>query len=286
MGKITAEHNKYEASVLRVLAYIDKHLGDDLNLTELAGLSGFSLYYFQRIIHASLGEPLYSYIIRSKLNRAAGLLSGSEEKISSIAYLCGYDCPSSLTKQFKRSFGVSPSDYRNSKSTYIMEKVSMTTELNLKGPKLVELGAKNLIYIEAKGGYSDLDYSGAFEKLWSYVKKHGVYGAGIEHISVYYSNPQEVSEENLVTRICLACPKAVDEDENIRVCKLPGGKYAKFTYIGSYSNFTAVYDKIFGELFPSSGYLPRDNFSFEKYYNDPRRVSEDKLKTEIYIPVE
>ena len=57
-------------------------------------------------------------------------------------------------------------------------------------------------------------------------------------------------------------------------------------YIGEYCKIGAAYDKIYGELLAEGGFETRGNYCFEKYVSDPRRTAPEKLKTEIYIPIE
>ncbi|MBS1446256.1 MAG: AraC family transcriptional regulator, partial [Odoribacter sp.] len=53
-----------------------------------------------------------------------------------------------------------------------------------------------------------------------------------------------------------------------------------------YCKIGAAYDKIYGELLAKGGFEARGNYCFEKYVSDPRRTVPEKLKTEIYIPIE
>ncbi|MBS1446980.1 MAG: AraC family transcriptional regulator, partial [Odoribacter sp.] len=53
-----------------------------------------------------------------------------------------------------------------------------------------------------------------------------------------------------------------------------------------YCKIGAAYDKIYGELLAEGGFETRGNYCFEKYVSDPRRTAPEKLKTEIYIPIE
>jgi AraC family transcriptional regulator len=51
-------------------------------------------------------------------------------------------------------------------------------------------------------------------------------------------------------------------------------------------NLSAVYDAIYSRWLPESGCALKDIPWFEKYINNPNNTSPEKLKTEIYIPVE
>lgn len=46
-----------------------------------------------------------------------------------------------------------------------------------------------------------------------------------------------------------------------------------------------VYDTIFDKWLPESGYQLNNEPNFENYLNNPNRPEPDKLKTEIYIPI-
>jgi AraC family transcriptional regulator len=71
----------------------------------------------------------------------------------------------------------------------------------------------------------------------------------------------------------------------IGVRSVAGGKFLVFTYIGSYDNLFNVFDTIYRKWIPESNYQLRIEQGFEKYLNTPEKVTPDKLKTEIYIPV-
>jgi AraC family transcriptional regulator len=86
--------------------------------------------------------------------------------------------------------------------------------------------------------------------------------------------------------ICLTVRKPAEPKDEIKVKTIEGGKYAKFLYQGPYSNLSAVYDTIYSRWLPESGCTLKDIPWFEKYINNPNNTSPEKLKTEIYIPVE
>ena len=72
----------------------------------------------------------------------------------------------------------------------------------------------------------------------------------------------------------------------IGVKTIGGGKYAVFLYQGSYENLGAVYDTIFAQWLPESGCALRNAPCMEKYISHQDRVAPEKLKTEIYVPLE
>ena len=49
---------------------------------------------------------------KKKLEKAIDLLKNSSERISTIAYECGYDTISTFNRSFKLHNGISPSEFR------------------------------------------------------------------------------------------------------------------------------------------------------------------------------
>ena len=84
--------------------------------------------------------------------------------------------------------------------------------------------------------------------------------------------------------VCLAIHKPAIPQEEVSCKTLAGGKYAVFFYQGSYENFSQVYDTAVRWVIDHENTLREEPF-FEKYLNDARRTPKEKLKTEIYIPI-
>jgi AraC family transcriptional regulator len=62
------------------------------------------------------------------------------------------------------------------------------------------------------------------------------------------------------------------------------GNYAKFVLVGPYSQIWMAFDKIFKTLAERKVAL-RPEFCIENYVNDPRVTPEDKLQTELLVPI-
>ena len=277
---------EYQKQVNIIVEYINAHLAEDLDLNRLAEKANFSPFHFHRIMKAFLGESLGAFIVRLRVETAARLLRYSELSIQDIAYQTGYDVPSSLSKSFKLFYGISPIEFRNNKNHTIMRASLLNEDLHIKKPKVQVLEVKQVIYIQVQGKYSDIDFCASWTRLWQFVKENKLFSAGIEHICVYHDDPKVTEAEKLRTDICLVLPEKAQPQGEIGVKEISGGKYAVFLYQGSYENLGSVYDTIYGKWLLESDYKLRDARGFEKYLNHPDRTSPDKLKTEIYIPIE
>ena len=66
--------------------------------------------------------------------------------------------------------------------------------------------------------------------------------------------------------------------------KVPGGKYARFTLTGPYSNLPEASGRVF-DMVKEQKLPVRDDFNIENYVNDPRSTLASDLITQILIPI-
>ena len=277
-------YNDYVQRINKVVAYINNHLDETLDLKTLANEAALSDFHFHRIFKALKGEAIGGYITRLRLEATARLLRYTSLTIEEIAFNIGYETPASLSKAFKKQYGISPTEYRTNKDTYIMKKEIINPDLALKAPKIVTLEPKNLIYVALTGAYGSLDYGKAYEQLWAVIKAQKLFTKGIESICISYDDPKITEGSLQRSDVCLAIHKPATPQEEVSCKTLAGGKYAVFFYQGSYENLSQVYDTAVRWVIDHE-YTLREEPFFEKYLNDARRTPKEKLKTEIYIPI-
>ncbi|GJH40039.1 AraC family transcriptional regulator [Capnocytophaga sp. HP1101] len=276
--------NDYTQRINKVVEYINHHLDEPISLKTLADIANVSHFHFCCIFKAIKGEAPMAFIARVRIETAAQLLRYSALPVEQIAFNIGYESPASLSKAFKNQYGITPTQYRTDKEIYIMKKEFFLPDLALKAPKIIELEPKNVIYVALTGEYGTLDYGKAYEQLWAVVKAQKLFTKGIEMICVSYDDPKITEAQLQRSDICLHIHKPAEPQGEVSCKTLAGGKYAVFFYQGSYDHLSAVYDAAMRWVV-NSEYEVRDEPMFEKYLNDRRRTPEEKLKTEIYIPV-
>lgn len=98
-----------------VISVIEENYHQEhLNIHYLAEISGVTTAYLSKMFREIMNQPITQYISEYRLERARRLLeSNEEEKISAIAEQCGFNDYPYFSKVFKRSFGVSPLEYRD-----------------------------------------------------------------------------------------------------------------------------------------------------------------------------
>lgn len=91
---------------------VNEHPERAWTVDELAGHVGLSRSAFSERFRRMTGEAPIRYLSRVRLTRAAECLRSSDATLAEVAALCGYGSEFSLSKAFKRAFGLSPGRYR------------------------------------------------------------------------------------------------------------------------------------------------------------------------------
>ncbi len=88
--------------------------GKNYTVEELSKKFGIAESTLRKNFREIYGSPIYKYIKKFKINKAAELLkSDSNLKISDVAESVGYDNPSKFAAAFKDVMGVTPNEFRN-----------------------------------------------------------------------------------------------------------------------------------------------------------------------------
>ena len=91
---------------------LERDLGKKILLGELAGQLHISVYYLSHSFKAMTGYGVLQYRLMVRLAAACELLSQTEETISTISEKSGFSDASSFARQFKKSLGCTPAQYR------------------------------------------------------------------------------------------------------------------------------------------------------------------------------
>ena len=99
--------------IAKALEYISRHLDARISLDELTAEACLSKDHFIRIFKQTVGETPGSYVIRRKLEQAELLLITTDEPITNIASMLGFEDTSYFVRLFRQHIGVAPQQYRN-----------------------------------------------------------------------------------------------------------------------------------------------------------------------------
>ena len=96
----------------RVREYVDAHLGESMDLPELASIAGLSVFHFARQFKQSAGVTPHSYLVQRRVERAQDLLARTDLALSEIAVAAGFSDQSHLARHFRQMLGTTPREFR------------------------------------------------------------------------------------------------------------------------------------------------------------------------------
>lgn len=97
-----------------MIAYINRHYPEKITLAEVAKTAGVSEREATRCFKKSIGQSPTEYLIKYRLNHSKKLLSETDMTITEICQRCGFSDSAYFGKVFRKSYGMTPSEYRSS----------------------------------------------------------------------------------------------------------------------------------------------------------------------------
>ena len=105
--------NKYESVVNEVYQYVDNNFADEeLSLNKIAAVVNFSPSHLSMIFSQETGNTLIRYITDVRMTKAKELLRCTAKRSSEISRLTGYPDPHYFSYLFKKTQGMTPTQYR------------------------------------------------------------------------------------------------------------------------------------------------------------------------------
>lgn len=98
--------------ILRIVRHLRAHLSQPLDVTSLAAMAGLSRTQFTRVFTSHEGLPPAEFILRERMTQAARLLARPDTRVSDVAAMCGFADPNYFAKVIRRTFGISPTEFR------------------------------------------------------------------------------------------------------------------------------------------------------------------------------
>jgi AraC-like DNA-binding protein len=96
----------------RMVGYIEQHL-DGVTLADVGARFGYHPNYVSALLHRQTGQTFSQTLLGMRMERACLLLRTTRLSVERIAAMVGYPDTSNFYRAFRRTYGVSPSEYRN-----------------------------------------------------------------------------------------------------------------------------------------------------------------------------
>lgn len=264
----------------KLLLFIEKNLDDErLDINKLAHVCGYSKYHLQRIFKTYCGENIASYLRRLRMEKSAFLLKYSEEKISSIAPLCGFNYNQSYIRAFEKYYTLSPSDFRDH---HIFD-VHVSLLFNKDEYEIITMEELKVLHIyntlseNALNNIEDL-----LDNCHEIVKKEACV------IGIYTNEPKFSLREDDSAVPCafgIVLEEETQNKKNLPLKIFPKGKYAKIHFDALSSDLDIFIQKIYATFYRSNVFdvtvapiLQFHDTSYQNYFEDFAQTSNFYIK--------
>lgn len=112
--RLPQKENEIYQQISKAIIHAEENLSSGLSVKQLAEISGLSTYQFDRRMNSVFGLNTGQWLLKLRLDKAQHLLSQSDISIAKIALEVGYADQSAFARQFRRSTGLTPGQYRRS----------------------------------------------------------------------------------------------------------------------------------------------------------------------------
>ena len=106
------KQQEYAEKFASVCSFISDHFAEELNLEDVAEMSGFSKYHFARLFKQFTGKTFYRYVNMKRIENAEKLLTEPSASITEIAVRSGFSSPPAFVRMFKLIKGCTPTEFK------------------------------------------------------------------------------------------------------------------------------------------------------------------------------
>lgn len=93
--------------------YMNEHFHQDIDLTTLAQIAGYSYHHFRHLFKQRTGHAPMNYIIHKRIEHARHLMLATDMTMSTISQECGFSNSSQFSSTFRKLTGATPSEFRS-----------------------------------------------------------------------------------------------------------------------------------------------------------------------------
>ncbi len=278
--------------------YIEENIKEKITLDDIAKHLFSSKYHFHRIFKVITNQKLMEYVRMRKLSLSLNDLMYTDLTIEDIALDFGFEHVQSYNRSFKKTFGISPSQFRLEKRQLpIVDKLDLKSIMGLESgiivspyfvikPEFYIVGIKHQLLV-SENYQKNLANQLAKDFFYNYRKK--IIGSINPDLLISFSTYTDITSNESIYMPALQVSHLNDIPKGMCGEKIKAHKYGIFKYIGSHSA-DAITFKILGNIYTHiytwllhSQYVQDGSFHFEMI--DIKLSKDNYCEADIYIPI-
>jgi AraC family transcriptional regulator len=291
------------------ITYIEDHLTGEIDFDKVARTACCSSYHFQRMFSFITGVPLSEYIRRRRLTLAAFELQTGGARVIELAGKYGYDSPNSFTRAFEKLHGISPSSARSA-GTRLKAFPRLSFHISIKGDMEMDYRIEQRPAFSVFGksitvSVVDGECYRQIPEFWLKCVEDGTMerilkaASGGETATLrgeIFGNDKmllnavmfghESQTGTFKYMVCQNVPQSGVPDgfETLRVPPLTWAVFPTERHPADQTTgkIQAIWQRVYPEWFPTSGYEHADGPDFELYHH----AGDGQFIAEVWVPVQ
>lgn len=272
------------------MAHIEDNLDQEVDVKQLARITGSSEYHFRRMFSALAGIPLSEYIRRRKLTKAAKEVLSGQDSLLDIAVRWGYGSNEAFARAFKAMHGVGPQEARNTRKSLRSQQI-LTFKLIVEGSTNMEyrIVEKDAFQVVGRGTRVPLVHVGMNPAIVDFIKGIGM--PTLERMKalsdsdpeglVAVTSNQEGNQEGDQLDYFHGVVTTKEAPNDLETLQVPKHTWAVFKTEGPYpETIQYMWRDVYTQWFPSNSYESVEGPSMLH-----TQIDGDKAKAELWIPV-
>lgn len=274
--------------IIEAIDYIMNNLTEELTVEKIANHCHYSKYYFNRMFKESVGESVYSFIKRQRVQSSAFRIANYKKtSITEISCEYGYSS-SNYSSMFKKHYGVSPAKFKRSRNKsrvftdgkeYYADLTDESYEEIESRMKIVNIDDFEVVFKRYIGNYHNL-----YDYWTDFIDCHKDLLTG-DHcqIEISYDDPVIADSERCIIDLCLLTGETKSSNYNKMV--LEGGRYIVYEFEGHSSEIFRVFQSLMFVWMPETSM--KVDFENRKMFSKYNKVDcqNNIFSIEIYIPI-
>lgn len=258
-------------------------------VTELARVTGYSVYHFTRLFAVVIGMSPKEYLSHRILSEAAKKIASTSLPLSTVAELSGFRDYETFSRAFKKQFGVAPVRVREAKSvpsgcvervvprSPARDQLSGERTFDIPEPVIVDLNEHSVSGLSFFIGFD----TPSFHKEWGVFMNAQKSVRGRIEPEVFCQFSSWTDDESIqgLSVLCGLVTKTDSVQQPLFTTRtIPSASYIRFLHSGGNSGFRETYEYIYRDWLATHDVVPLDLWEFQRYIDGGKT-------TEIYIPV-
>jgi AraC-like DNA-binding protein len=100
------------AKISDIAKMISRRPAHRFAVSAMAAHAKMSESYFTALFRSVIGLPPYAYLSKCRLDTARARLAETDASVAAIAHDLGFSSPQHLAMQFRKTFGLTPTEWR------------------------------------------------------------------------------------------------------------------------------------------------------------------------------